>query len=174
MKNKTIVCFLTGILLFSLLGCSSETQDSNKATVVDSSANTTDLKEIEKDDSLIKDAVESFKGTLKHTEETSSVIENSLKNDILTQTDMNVKAKELYELWDKALNELWGVLKQSLKEDTMNTLTKEQVQWIALKEKSVKDAGAEVEGGTIYPLVTNSKAAEMTKNRVYELMRYLD
>lgn len=34
--------------------------------------------------------------------------------------------------------------------------------------------GAEYEGGSMQPMVMNRKAAEMTKDRVYELLELLD
>ena len=45
--------------------------------------------------------------------------------------------------------------------------------WIAEKEKAVEEAGKEVEGGSMYSLVVNMKAAELTEERVYELYELL-
>ena len=42
------------------------------------------------------------------------------------------------------LNEIWKVLKRNLNEEDMASLTKEQLDWIAMKEASMKEAGAEV------------------------------
>lgn len=50
-------------------------------------------------------------------------MENSIKNDTLTQTEYNEKTQDLYELWDFTLNELWGVLKQTQDAETMSSLT---------------------------------------------------
>lgn len=72
------------------------------------------------------------------------------------------------------LNDLWRVLKRTLDTEQMNALTDEQRAWIAEKEQSVADAGAEYEGGSMQPMVMNLRAAEMTKERVYELMEYLE
>lgn len=58
--------------------------------------------------------------------------------------------------------------------ETMRALTDEQLAWIAEKEAAVEAAGAGYEGGSLYPLVTNTKAAELTKARVYELLATLD
>ena len=77
-----------------------------------------------------------------------------------SQSEMNQKAHELYVLWDDALNELWGKLQDSLPEDEFDELLDEQIQWIEDKENAVEEAGKEVEGGSMYPLITNTKAAE--------------
>ena len=90
-----------------------------------------------------------------------------------SQSEMNQKAHELYVLWDDALNELWGKLQDSLPEDEFDKLLDEQIQWIEDKENAVEEAGKEVEGGSMYPLITNSKAAEITEERVYEFYELL-
>ena len=107
------------------------------------------------------------------TEEWALTIRASLEHDTLTQADMNVKAMELYETWDAALNTLWSELKERLSEDEFNVLLEEQRVWIADKEAAVKEAGKKVEGGSLYALVVNMKAAEITEARVYELYEML-
>lgn len=47
-------------------------------------------------------------------------------------------------------------------------------EWITMKEQAVREAGAEVEGGSLHPFVTSTKAVEWTKIRVYELMKRLE
>ena len=90
-----------------------------------------------------------------------------------SQSEMNQKAHELYVLWDDALNELWGKLQDSLPEDEFDELLDEQIQWIEDKENAVEEAGKDVEGGSMYPLITNSEAAEITEERVYEFYELL-
>ena len=107
------------------------------------------------------------------TEEWALTIRASLEHDTLTQNDMNVKAMELYETWDAALNSLWSELKQRLSEDEFKVLLEEQREWIIDKEAAVKETGKEVEGGSLYALVVNMKAAEITEERVYELYEML-
>lgn len=101
--------------------------------------------------------------------EKSDIIKNSLEQDALTQTDMNIKSQELYELWDDALNYLWGELKSSLSEEEFTKLQAEQRIWISEKEKIIEGAGKEFEGGSIYSLVVNGEAARITEERVYKL-----
>ena len=107
------------------------------------------------------------------TEEWALTIRASLENDNLTQADMNMKSMELYNTWDAALNTLWSELKNQLSEDEFAKLLEEQRNWIAEKEAAVIEVGAEVEGGSVYSLVVNMKAAEITEERVYELYNLL-
>lgn len=91
-----------------------------------------------------------------------------------SQADLNIAASQKYQLWDTVLNELWSVFGQTLDTESMRQLTVEELEWIAAKEEAVAAAGAEVEGGSLYPLVTGGTAAEITKSRVYELMELLE
>lgn len=115
------------------------------------------------------DVSENLKEAFLETEQQALVLEESL-NSAMNQTDMNLASKDIYELWDKQLNDIWSVLKQTQDPAFMEELTKEQRAWIREKEAAVKEAGAEYEGGTMQPLAMNRKAADLTKERAYELM----
>lgn len=119
------------------------------------------------------DLVESLEERISSIEGEAASLEASIQNDVLTQMEYNEKTKELYDLWDAALNDVWNVLKQTQDEETMSALTVEEREWIAAKEQAVADAGAEYEGGSIQPMIVNQKAAELTKERVYELLEHL-
>ncbi len=110
-------------------------------------------------------ALEGYMASLK---ESSDAIQNSLETEALTQYEMNEKSQQLYELWDDALNYLWGELKAALPEDEFSKLLDEQLIWINDKEKAVQEAGKEFEGGSMYVLVTSGEAARITQVRVYE------
>ena len=102
-------------------------------------------------------------------------LEEELETDSsLTQTDLNSKSQEIYELWDSALNQLWDVLEKSKTSQEMEKLLSEQRQWIKQKEAAAEDAGAAYEGRTLQSMAVSQKAAELTKERVYELLEYLD
>ena len=90
-----------------------------------------------------------------------------------TQTDMNILSGEIYQAWDNTLNAIWAILKEELDANAMANLTAEQLDWIAEKEAAVQAAGAEVSGGSMYPMVVNGEAAKWTKERVYLLAEYL-
>lgn len=118
--------------------------------------------------------VEDLKELIASTEVWAAPLENSIKNDPLTQMEYNEKSGQLYELWDYALNRVWDILKQTVDEKEMNALTAKQLEWIAMKETAVAEAGAEFEGGSMQPMVMNQMAAELTKDRVYELMKLFE
>lgn len=118
--------------------------------------------------------VDEMKDMLVFTEKTAANLENSIKNDRLTQAEYNEKSKELYDLWDTALNRIWDTLKKTQDAEKMRSLTEKQLEWIALKEETAAKEGAEYEGGSIQPMIVNLKAAQMTKDRVYKLMESFD
>ena len=119
------------------------------------------------------DLVESVKEWIASTEADTAEIEESIETDMLTQIEYNEKTKQLYESWDLALNKVWEALQNILDEDDMASLTIKERDWVNAKEQAVKEAGAEFEGGSMQPMVMNQKGAEMTKERVYELMEIL-
>ena len=100
-------------------------------------------------------------------------LEASLAQEELTQSEMNAISQELYELWDDALNEVWGKLRNTMPEYEFDQLLDEQLAWIADKETAVEEAGKSAQGGSIAPLLANMKAAEMTEARVYELYEFM-
>lgn len=106
-------------------------------------------------------------------EEQAAVLEEALYSNELTQIELNQTSAELYKLWDDELNAIWARLKETLDEESMETLLAEQREWIAAKESAVEAEGAEYGMGTMRALVENDKAAELTKERVYELAELL-
>lgn len=101
--------------------------------------------------------------------EWAKALKDLLENEELTQAEMNEAAAELYATWDSALNLLWNELKKDMPDDEFAKLLDEQREWIKVKEDAVAKAGAEYEGGSIYPLVVNMEAADITEKRVNEL-----
>lgn len=110
---------------------------------------------------------ESIKEEIKDIEEKDHELNDKL-NNAMTQLDMNMISQEIYELWDNELNSLWNRIKEKDK------LLEEQREWIKEKEKKVKEAGAEYEGGSMKPLVESMEAAKITKERVYILVKYFE
>lgn len=120
------------------------------------------------------DIVEHLYEFIEVQSEWAASVEYSLVHDPLNQMEMNELSYQLYQIWDETLNEEWNVLKQTLDDDTMENVLKEQREWIAYKEQEVEKAAAEVGGGSMAALVANQKAAELTQARVYELLEYLE
>lgn len=108
---------------------------------------------------------------LEALEKQAAEIENRLKNADLSQTEMNSLSGELYKLWDDELNSMWTRLKDILDAESMQQLTREELEWIDFKDRQTAQEAADYEGGSMYPLVSNTAAAQLTKDRVYELAR---
>lgn len=121
-----------------------------------------------------KDAsLQTLETTIAAAAEEAASLEEVLQNEPLNQMEMNETAGAIYTIWDDTLNTTWEILQETLDDETMNQLETEQLDWIAEKEAAVQLAGKEVEGGSMYPMVVNLKAAELTRERVYELAEYL-
>lgn len=105
-------------------------------------------------------------------EEAAAEVDTWLE-EAYTQADMNYAAQQKYLVWDEALNQLWQDLKEILSEEEMRQLTNEELQWIKEKEQAALDAAAEYEGGSLYPTIYYSTLADLTKQRVYELLELL-
>ena len=114
-----------------------------------------------------------LKASLENTQKASDELESRMQNEDMNQMQLNDASAELYALWDDQLNEIWGYLKTQLSAEDMQKLTDEQMKWINSKESEVAAEGAKYEGGSIRPLVENNLAAELTCDRVYELMEYV-
>jgi len=96
-----------------------------------------------------------------------------LETEALSQNEMNDISRQIYEAWDNSLNYIWSLIKENLSEEEYEKLLNEQRSWIEEKEQKVKEAGAEFEGGSMQPLIENGEAAELTRERAYELVEFL-
>lgn len=91
-----------------------------------------------------------------------------------SQLDMNTASAELFQAWDDTLNIVWKLLAAELDDATMEALRTEERNWIAFKDAEVEAAGLEYEGGSMQPFAESMKAAELTKERVYELAKHTE
>ena len=120
------------------------------------------------------DIIEHIKESIASSERYTTSLENSIIDGSLDQTEINNRTKEIYDEWDYVLNDLWKVLQRIKDEEEMNLITAGEREWIDYKERIVAEAGEGLEGSSIQEMIMNQKAAELTKNRVYELMGLLD
>lgn len=74
-------------------------------------------------------------------------------------------ARQRYNCWDVALNQVWGLLERALPEDTLTRLTALQLDWIRQREEAAAQ----------FPDLTEAAMteADWTKERVYYLLQYL-
>lgn len=110
---------------------------------------------------------------LAEIETKSKEMEEKLSSGILNQMELNAMSAEWYKLWDDEINSIWARLKETLDEETFAAVKEEQISWIAYKESEVTAAGVEFGDGSMRPLEENTLAAEMTRERVYELIELL-
>ena len=159
---KKLLLFLILSVLLLTAGCAQETSVPVQTAPPETAADTLPVE--------TENPLDAYMESLR---EQSDLLKTSLEQDPLTQADLNAKSLELYELWDGALNYLWGELKATLPEEEFANLLTEQRAWIAEKEKAVEAAGKEFEGGSLHPLIVNSEAARITEARVYQLYEIL-
>ena len=125
-------------------------------------------------DEMVEDNTESdITAEVAEIERQSEKMNNRIIIEDLSQSEMNLLAEDLYVLWDDEINQVWGYLKDTLDKEAMDELTNVQREWIAKKEEQVKKAGADYEGGSMRPMVEYLKGAELTRDRVYELIELL-
>jgi len=77
---------------------------------------------------------------------------------------------EVHKRWDKALNEIYGVLKTQLSKGEMNKLRVKQRQWIKDRDKQAENDQAFYEGGSAGRIQYASTLGQVTKERCYELV----
>ena len=124
------------------------------------------------DSGEISAAKELAEASLRGARERVDVLEEKLESGYLSQIEMNQTSYKIYTIWDDQLNYIWKLMKENLSEDQMKDILTEQRAWIKKKEQKVKEAGAECEGGSLQPLIENTEAAELTRERAYELLDY--
>ena len=103
--------------------------------------------------------------------EQAGELEEKLKNTT-AQQEMNEIASELYQTWDGALNAVWTELEAELGAEDMEALRTDERSWIAYRDEEAEAAGQKFAGGSMESMERNLTAAELTKERVYELAEY--
>lgn len=87
-----------------------------------------------------------------------------------TTVEMEEAQSEEYRIWDAALNEIYGVLKEQLSSEQMDKLRAEQQQWIKDRDEGAKEASLMYEGGSMESLEYVATQARLTEERCYELV----
>lgn len=75
-----------------------------------------------------------------------------------------------YDMYDKALNEIYDLLRNDLSPETMSDLQTQQIKWIQEKEADANKESEQYKGGTFEFVAYNSSLYESTKKRCYELV----
>jgi uncharacterized protein YecT (DUF1311 family) len=86
-------------------------------------------------------------------------------------TDIKEDNNYNYQLWDEALNEIYGVLKNQLTESQMNELREKQREWITYRDQAAQESYDEEGGGSASDIVYGATLVQVTKERCYELVK---
>ncbi len=156
---KKIVLLIVLSLVILTVGCTTDLSNAKPENSAAEQNNTLSIEEIDK--------------YLAGVKAQSDAINTSFENDPLTQLDLNMKAEELSELWDGAMNYLLDELKNRLPEDEYSKLQNDQLTWIAERDTAIAAAGAGFEGGSLYPFIVGTESASLTEERVSELYEML-
>ena len=120
------------------------------------------------------DMVAGLEEYLASTQEQTAELEGQLAEDgSLSQGDINSVHSEIYSLWDSVLNRVWNVLMEMLPPEKTGPLIQEELDWIRRKEEQSAQAAQEYGGGSLSIMAQYQRAAELTRERVYELMEEL-
>ena len=119
------------------------------------------------------DRLESIRDSLEWMEDSAASIKTELTGGTLTQAEQEEWADSLAELWGEALDDLWGCLEQRLDPAELEPLAVEQTAWISWKEEQVTQAGAGLHEGYSQAAAEDMAAAELNRDRVYELLDWL-
>lgn len=95
-------------------------------------------------------------------------LKGELQKD-LPQTELNLVAKQRYELWDGCLNDAWAVLLEGLSEAEAQHFTEDQRRWLQTRDDAIAELEREYAGGSILGLLVNQAGADLSRERVYAL-----
>lgn len=88
-------------------------------------------------------------------------------NETEQQASVVESGNEQYEIWDRCLNDVWGYLQEALSSEEMETLIQEEMDWIQNKENIINTIKMQSVEEAL------KKAAEITRERVYDLLNML-
>lgn len=149
-----------------------ETQEQLEQAQADAAEAEQERAQAEQAQDSVSDVRQQAQAELTQVEAQSAQLE-TLFDNARDQSEMNRYSGELFKLWDDEINVLWAHLKGAMDADAFDALTEEQVDWIVDKEAAIDEAGSEVSGGSMEPMVRSLTGYEWTRDRVYYLMDYL-
>ncbi len=156
---KRIKAILSVLLAFALLFAMTACGNDKVKTETPEQTTTNDTKEV------YAQAVKA----ISEAEQTSEENDHRFFTDDLSQYEYNTLTGDEYKAWNAALDEVWGCLGSVLSDDEMAALKTEQETWVGERDQKMKDAGKEVEGGSMQPMLEMSTGSQETMVRCYEL-----
>lgn len=104
---------------------------------------------------------------LSRLREVEKEMETLRKNsDAMTTLDMEKEQVFRYEVWDKELNEIYGVLREKLSKEQADQLRNKQQEWIEYRDETAKEESLTYEGGSKESLHFVATQATLTKERM--------
>lgn len=196
MKNKKIaILIVIGLSIIALAACTKDNKNvrntmnsteqnqqikdslnkdgnTSKADSSVSTNETTINKNIKETNAVtkIEGRREEFLGRLDSIQKQLDVLPEKKNSDAGITVAMRSYYGESYDMYDKALNEIYSLLKEQLSQDTIKNLQAEEVKWINQKEDTANKAASQFKGGTFEPVAHSSSLYESTKSRCYELV----
>ncbi|WP_223702141.1 lysozyme inhibitor LprI family protein [Sutcliffiella deserti] len=128
----------------------------------DTSAKEEDSATNNTEDSLKEEYLEKLNDAKKETEELEAT-------DTSTYALKKVE-NDRWEIWDRLLNEIYGVLQEQLSPEEMEQLREEQREWLQYRDDTALEASLEYKGGTQEHLEYVAVLANLTEERCYELV----
>lgn len=98
------------------------------------------------------------------------LFESSLDYESMPQQQLNLKSGEVFDKWDKLLNEVYQYLKQTMPANEFKKLEQDEIAWIKEKEAAMEKERAAWQGGSGASYAVNSVATRYTKDRCYYLI----
>ncbi len=109
---------------------------------------------------------------LKKLEAAKQEVEALTPSDEDTSTVVLKKdAENRWQVWDRLLNDIYGVLKSQLPAEEMKELQIEQRNWLVHRDNMALRASEKYKGGTAEQLEYVSVLGNLTEQRCYELVR---
>lgn len=98
---------------------------------------------------------------------------DSLDYGMMNQHEINRASADVYERWDKLLNEVYQYHKDTLPADEFEKLQEEEIEWVKEKELAIAEDAAEWGGGSGESMVRSGTGSKFTKERCYELIEMI-
>ena len=119
-------------------------------------------------------AVLDIQSKLEDVELTYQELQKKLHTDLnLSQGEMNDLAAECVILWEDTLDTFWYALEPLLTAEEVETLHKEQQEWLTARDAEVQVLIEKYDGGSITGLVVGMRKAELARKRTYALAEQL-
>lgn len=150
--------------------------DNNKAETIDTNSNVNKTEDTsnnvpaKEEDSSTNNTEASLKEAyLKKLNEAKKETEELEAADSSTYALKKVE-NDRWDIWDKLLNEIYGVLNEQLPPKEMDQLREKQRNWIKYRDDTALEASLKYKGGTQEHLEYVSVLANLTEERCYVLV----